>query len=268
MSASVGVLVVAAAGSDHRAVTRTPAGQHRAHGHAHAHGPGHGHHGTATGRHRRRLVQVLVLTLAVVVVQVVGGLLSGSLALLADAGHMLTDATGVGDRARRLRAGRASGDQRPHVRPAARRDPRRARQRAPARRARGVGPRRGGGPVGGPASGRDRSHARRRGRRGGGEPRQPAAAAGRAAGRASTCGVRTSRCWPTWVARSRCSPRASSSPPPGTPGRTSSRPSLIGLLILPRAWSLLREVVDVLLEATPAGIDLDDVRRHIRESNT
>jgi cobalt-zinc-cadmium efflux system protein len=40
---------------------------------------------------------------------------------------------------------------------------------------------------------------------------------------------------------------------------------LIGLLILPRAWSLLREVVDVLLEATPAGIDLDDVRRHIRE---
>lgn len=58
--------------------------------------PGHGHHhGTATGQHRTRLAVVLVLTLGVVGIQVVGGLLSGSLALLADAGHMLTDATGV-----------------------------------------------------------------------------------------------------------------------------------------------------------------------------
>jgi len=57
-------------------------------------GAGHDH-GTATGRHRRRLVLVLVMTLSVVGVQVVGGLASGSLALLADAGHMLTDATGV-----------------------------------------------------------------------------------------------------------------------------------------------------------------------------
>lgn len=40
---------------------------------------------------------------------------------------------------------------------------------------------------------------------------------------------------------------------------------VIGLLILPRAWALLREVVDVLLEATPAGVDLDDVRRHLEE---
>ncbi|HEY3546103.1 MAG TPA: cation diffusion facilitator family transporter [Propionicimonas sp.] len=59
-------------------------------------GAGHDHtHGTATGRHRRRLVLVLTMTLSVVGVQVVGGLISGSLALLADAGHMLTDATGV-----------------------------------------------------------------------------------------------------------------------------------------------------------------------------
>lgn len=58
--------------------------------------PGHTHpHGTATGRHRRRLVVVLVLTLSVAALQVVGGVASGSLALLADAGHMLTDATGV-----------------------------------------------------------------------------------------------------------------------------------------------------------------------------
>ena len=41
---------------------------------------------------------------------------------------------------------------------------------------------------------------------------------------------------------------------------------LIGLLILPRTYGLLREAVDVLLEATPKGIDLDEVRRHILEA--
>ena len=40
---------------------------------------------------------------------------------------------------------------------------------------------------------------------------------------------------------------------------------LIFGLILPRAWSLLREVVDVLLEATPRGVDLAAVREHIKE---
>lgn len=60
------------------------------HGHAHDHGVG-----TATGRHRRRLVAVLVVSAAVFVLQVIGGLVSGSLALLADAGHVLTDSTGL-----------------------------------------------------------------------------------------------------------------------------------------------------------------------------
>ncbi len=59
------------------------------HDHHHSHGM------TATGRHRKRLLAVLAITLAVVVVQVVGAALSGSLALLADAGHMLSDAAGV-----------------------------------------------------------------------------------------------------------------------------------------------------------------------------
>lgn len=40
---------------------------------------------------------------------------------------------------------------------------------------------------------------------------------------------------------------------------------LIGLLILPRTWRLLREAVDVLLEATPKDVDLEEVRRHIVE---
>jgi cobalt-zinc-cadmium efflux system protein len=38
---------------------------------------------------------------------------------------------------------------------------------------------------------------------------------------------------------------------------------LIALMILPRAWSLLRDVVNVLLEATPKGVDVDLVREHI-----
>src|SRR5690606_33860399 len=75
------------------------------HGHSHAHGlrPGHGHghghaHGHAGGgaRHRRPLALALALTLGVLVVQVVTGLLTGSLALLSDAGHMATDALGLG----------------------------------------------------------------------------------------------------------------------------------------------------------------------------
>ncbi len=37
----------------------------------------------------------------------------------------------------------------------------------------------------------------------------------------------------------------------------------IGALILPRAFLLLRETVDVLLESTPAGLDLDAVRAHL-----
>ncbi|GAA2028950.1 cation diffusion facilitator family transporter [Pseudokineococcus marinus] len=58
---------------------------------------GHDHgRATATGRHRGRLTAVLVMTLVVMVAEVVGALVSGSLALLADAGHMLTDASGLG----------------------------------------------------------------------------------------------------------------------------------------------------------------------------
>src|SRR5437660_403146 len=35
-------------------------------------------------------------------------------------------------------------------------------------------------------------------------------------------------------------------------------------LIVPRGWRLLREALDVLLEATPRGVDLDVLRTHIR----
>ena len=62
-------------------------------------GAGHDHGaalgGSAAGRHRGRLVWALGLTLTYMAAEVVGGLLTGSLALLADAAHMLTDAGGL-----------------------------------------------------------------------------------------------------------------------------------------------------------------------------
>jgi len=67
------------------------AGRRRSHGHGHD----HSHGLTASGRHRKKLVLVLCITASVMVLQVIGAAISGSLALLADAGHMLTDATGL-----------------------------------------------------------------------------------------------------------------------------------------------------------------------------
>lgn len=56
----------------------------------------HGHSHSAAGASRGKLLVVLALVVAYLLVEVVGSLLTGSLALLADAGHMLTDAVGVG----------------------------------------------------------------------------------------------------------------------------------------------------------------------------
>lgn len=53
---------------------------------------GHGH---ATDDHRGRLGLVLALSAGLLVVEVVGALVSHSLALLADAGHVLTDVAGL-----------------------------------------------------------------------------------------------------------------------------------------------------------------------------
>ncbi len=61
-------------------------------GHASTHPPAV----SAGARHRGRLTAALAVTMIVLAVQVVGGLLTGSLSLLADAGHLLTDVVGVG----------------------------------------------------------------------------------------------------------------------------------------------------------------------------
>ncbi len=52
-------------------------------------------HGSAAAGHRGRLVAVLGLGLVILVVEVIGSAVANSLALLADAGHVLTDVVGI-----------------------------------------------------------------------------------------------------------------------------------------------------------------------------
>ena len=52
----------------------------------------------------------------------------------------------------------------------------------------------------------------------------------------------------------------------GQTGADAVASVLIALLIIPRTWRLLRDAVDILLEATPKGLDLEAVRAHIREA--
>jgi cobalt-zinc-cadmium efflux system protein len=72
------------------------------HGHGHGHGHGHSHGPTAAdaltagARYRRPLLVAFLLTTSFVAVEFAAGILSGSLALLSDAGHMLSDAGGLG----------------------------------------------------------------------------------------------------------------------------------------------------------------------------
>ena len=64
-------------------------------------GHGHGHAGTpptgsAAARYQRRLALALALTATFAVVEVIGGIVTGSLALISDAAHMGTDVLGLG----------------------------------------------------------------------------------------------------------------------------------------------------------------------------
>ncbi|MET7733366.1 cation diffusion facilitator family transporter [Streptomyces sp. NPDC005402] len=63
------------------------------HGHAHSHAPTGG---TATAAYVGTLRVALSITLTVMVVEIVGGIVADSLALVADAAHMATDALGLG----------------------------------------------------------------------------------------------------------------------------------------------------------------------------
>jgi cobalt-zinc-cadmium efflux system protein len=75
-----------------------PAGP--AHSHPHGgrrHDDGHGHATSATDPGARRALTIaLVLTAGFAIVEAIGGWFAGSLALLSDAGHMITDAAALG----------------------------------------------------------------------------------------------------------------------------------------------------------------------------
>ena len=71
-------------------------GGHHHHGHHHAHGHGHGHHhGHAPASFDRAFAIGIALNIAYVLAEGGAGLWTGSVALLADAGHNLSDVLGL-----------------------------------------------------------------------------------------------------------------------------------------------------------------------------
>lgn len=67
---------------------------------SHSEHSGHSHHshhshGSVSADDERRVARAMFLTVGFMVVEVIGGVTAGSLALLADAGHMLTDAAAL-----------------------------------------------------------------------------------------------------------------------------------------------------------------------------
>ncbi|MFN3648725.1 MAG: cation diffusion facilitator family transporter [Armatimonadota bacterium] len=82
----------------HRATARNDGYSHSHTGHSHAaHGHSHGGHGlVAASESGRRLTIVLLLTGSFMFVEAAAGFWTNSLALLSDAGHMLTDVGALG----------------------------------------------------------------------------------------------------------------------------------------------------------------------------
>jgi cobalt-zinc-cadmium efflux system protein len=82
---------------------------HHAHGHSHSHAHAHVH---GAGAEEWRLACAWLIITVFLLVQVAGGLIAGSLALLADAGHMVSDAVALGMSWAALRIGRRPADPR------------------------------------------------------------------------------------------------------------------------------------------------------------
>lgn len=86
---------------------------HSTHSHPeHDHGHHHDHTPTVTRSNERKVLISFFLIFSFMLVEVVGGVLSGSLALLADAGHMLTDAAALALAYAAFRFGRRAADSR------------------------------------------------------------------------------------------------------------------------------------------------------------
>ena len=224
---------------------------------AHPHG-----HGTAAGGQRGRLAVVLGLTLAVLVAEVVGAVASGSLALLADAGHMATDAAGIA-----LALGAVTLAQRPA----------RGRRTFGWQRAEILAAVANGLLLLGVAGYVVVEAVRRIGDppRIGSGLMLAVAALGLAVNlvclgllhRGSRQSLTTRGAYLEVLADTLGSVAVLAAAvviavTGWTPADTVAS-LVIGVLVLPRAWHLLREALDVLLEAAPRGVDLDAVRAHM-----
>jgi len=225
----------------------------------------HDHADSAAAAHRGRLTAVFAVTLAVLVVELVGAALSGSLALLADAGHVLADGAGVGlallairFAARSATPQRTFGYYRLEILAAV----------VNAVLLFGV-------------AGFVLVEAWRR------LTEPPAVASGlmlavAAVGLVANAvslwllrdGQKTSlnmrgaylEVWGDLLGSVAVLVAAAVIALTGFQAADPIASALIGVLILPRTWRLLREAVDVLLEAAPKGVDLAEVRRHLVET--
>lgn len=68
---------------------------HHGHDHAHDHDHGHSHAQVVTASNERRIRFVFFFTAGYALIQAIGGWYSGSLALIADSGHMVSDAAAL-----------------------------------------------------------------------------------------------------------------------------------------------------------------------------
>lgn len=80
--------------------------------HDHHHYDHHSHEAGESAQNERKVLWGFLITFSFMVVEAVGGVLSGSLALIADAGHMLTDAVALGLAWLAFRVGRRRADHR------------------------------------------------------------------------------------------------------------------------------------------------------------
>ena len=82
----------------------------------------HNQHEIQSAIGRRALKINLIIVLVVMVVEIIGGLISNSLSLLGDAGHMLVDALALGLSLFALTISHAAGDEHENLRFLPRRD--------------------------------------------------------------------------------------------------------------------------------------------------
>jgi cobalt-zinc-cadmium efflux system protein len=225
----------------------------------------HGHsHALPAGGHRRPLAIVLGISSVILVVEIVGAVLSGSLALLADAGHMLTDVAGLTlALVAAVLAGRPASDARTW-------GYRRAEVLAAAGQAAVLLA------VGGfvLVEGVRRLFA----------PPEVASGVMVVFGVVGLLGNAVSILLLSRISGGNLNTRAALLEVindalgsvavliaaavialTGWARADALASILIGVLILPRTWKLLRETVDVLLESTPKGVDLAAVRAHLLE---